>query len=437
MTSQSYEIFQERQKVKGEVLKALNSHRTQAFSWAQSLQSKMSGTTYNNFPILAASWGNFELVEALLALGATPPPILKGENEGLFPLELIQYQSMKGMGLPELIAGAPISTEDKRRALAQSQRYLHLWPREPGSDHPLWKAFAMAIRSENHKKPGDRNEQTLRLFQNDLMEEGASLSGGKAAHEIGVAISGRYSSDTWTSRNIPVPQVVEDMVTQLRSAVSWGVNSEECVACVHATILRGQYKRYKSTSDLPQGNKLLIEAGFPLKSSKASEQYNPLAVAVNFGHVQAARRMVYDGADQHWKDPRLGTTYLMLAASGKQSTLEAISVWPEGSWKDIVNYQNTDGNTALHLAVKAMSSNVVEWLFNEGADPAITNNKKITALKYLGKNRGAKAQENFEGIVDLFKDQGIPLNKKENNPFPPACRLSILVSRFCSQAPGR
>jgi hypothetical protein len=107
----------------------------------------------------------------------------------------------------------------------------------------------------------------------------------------------------------------------------------------------------------------------------------PLHISIRRGMKDVAVFLLENGAsvemvdDDHW-------TPLMQIASGTGGLAEYTGMLLERGAQKTVNYQNIEGDTALHLAIICHGNpKTVKLLLEHGADPLIRNEKGQTALE--------------------------------------------------------
>lgn len=77
---------------------------------------------------------------------------------------------------------------------------------------------------------------------------------------------------------------------------------------------------------------------------------------------------------------------------------------PHLKQKPEINYQDKEGNTALHLAAVKGANEVVAFLLKHGADPSITNGARLTAEQYADK---CQNPEKRAAIKKLLQSSGL------------------------------
>lgn len=247
----------------------------------------------------------------------------------------------------------------------------------------------------------------------------------------GCAYQASSFTASYAAKYIPLEIGIQGAIDLMDTLKNMGVGKNELAAYCHSFIIRHDYTRYSKSSPLPQASLGFIKAGYALTEAQdMSYPYNPTATALSLGLVRAMPHLLSSGANLNWQDDRTGLTLLMLCADGKKSTLTALDMIPEGLFNDSVNLVSTGGETALHAAVSRMSAPMVERIFKEGADPSIKNKKGKTPFQLLNNARGAKAQENYEKIVEIFAQNGVELTEKEDalDPLHSAARSLSLAT---------
>lgn len=102
-----------------------------------------------------------------------------------------------------------------------------------------------------------------------------------------------------------------------------------------------------------------------------------LHIAAIQGNVKAVQQHIAAGSDLNAKEPEVGSTPLITAATfGK--TAVALALIEAGA---DVNLKNNDGSTALITAAFFCRTEIVEALLRNGADKSLTNNAGSTALQ--------------------------------------------------------
>lgn len=111
--------------------------------------------------------------------------------------------------------------------------------------------------------------------------------------------------------------------------------------------------------------------------------YNPLHVAVIYGHTDIVKMLIKYGADVNSLTTSEQYTALHLAVQNKMSNIIDILLKSE---KCDLNKQDNFGNSVLHYACSIGDANIINKLLKHGADIGIINKKFISALSILNKN---------------------------------------------------
>jgi hypothetical protein len=128
--------------------------------------------------------------------------------------------------------------------------------------------------------------------------------------------------------------------------------------------------------------------------------------------LSTAGYLISKGADIHWRSVYMNNTILMEYVLSNESSYNEREVEFIVSSGVDVNAVNDDGNTALHLAIRAGSSKaeVISHLINRGADPHIKNNEGYTAFTIPSKEdkKDIPIEKNCRYILKSL----VPENKK-------------------------
>ena len=147
---------------------------------------------------------------------------------------------------------------------------------------------------------------------------------------------------------------------------------------------RPEFKTTKHGRHRMQRKDLANVMHFPVGKS-------PVLITASKGDVDKMEELLNMGCDPEAKD-ELGNTYLHIAAQSNQS-----SIVMEFSDKDIIDSQNSDGDTAIHIACRLAHLDTVFALIQKNSKVDIQNNRGETSLHVAAKF-GAK--EMVKGLVD-------------------------------------
>jgi ankyrin repeat protein len=146
--------------------------------------------------------------------------------------------------------------------------------------------------------------------------------------------------------------------------------------------------------------KTLLKDNSDLVSSKDTNGLTPLHVAADWGHKDVAELLLAKGADVNAKvkdgetpldmaafDGHKDVVELLLASKAKVNIYDAAAYGDLGKVKallkdnpDLIFRKNTEGETALLLAVQMLHKNVVELLLAKGANVNARDNHGQTPL---------------------------------------------------------
>jgi ankyrin repeat protein len=70
--------------------------------------------------------------------------------------------------------------------------------------------------------------------------------------------------------------------------------------------------------------------------------------------------------------------------------------------KDVINFKDDEGMTALHLSVMAGTGNIVSMLLQRGADKHIENNQGVTPLDLI-KESSSPQMKSFQLVHHWYK----------------------------------
>lgn len=418
MATFSHEDYKRQQQIKQRVQDILLSPLPEmAPRYARELSNLLPSEALVEMPMLARSWGNRLLAQAMEAIG------IHGRGDGrLRPHPLLPFEcpspetgkSEAGIGWIQAVVRAPQGCAGCTQILKGLEPELAQLT-HAALQHQLRTGIVEILRSYSNLSP-TKLKQDLGDIRY-LGSLGANLSSPKTSHAVSRAAA--YYCTTITPARLGKNDIYPSMLSVLKLLKQLGARPDDLAASIHAAAIRGDYKRYTKKSELPPMSLAMSAGGFPLGEAPGMHSYDsPLATMIQYGLVRGVQQMLALGANLHWQSPHDGRTLPMMASGGKKSTMDAMEAIPVGSFSDIIDFRNHEGETALHLAVRTMSAGLVRRCFEEGADPSITNNKNKTAFELLGGGRGKKAQENFDTIVAVFADYGVDLQGGANNRFP-------------------
>lgn len=149
----------------------------------------------------------------------------------------------------------------------------------------------------------------------------------------------------------------------------------------------------------------LLEAKADPNLDDPCQNDTPLHYAVQYGATKVTSALVRAGAKLD-KELKNGWTSLHVAA--QESTIEILDILLNGQQtlpKQLINAQDNQGNTALHLAVAANMIDNAVWLLKYKANPLLFNTLGNTTL-----HEAAKA--GFIEIIKILLKAGVPAELK-------------------------
>lgn len=383
-------------------------------------------------PLLTLAAGNRPLSDALVARGLPlkarlhPHPDLPGLRAPYMNSRQKDMEEQEGIDFAQVVVRRDNPAVAKAGIL---QARPDLLPQDPKQRKQSLNRGLVECMTSNGYNWGTGNAQEgvlencltmVRVFMN----MGADLSTPKASREAaraaGTLIPGLVLREC-NGEPGRLPMALELMELLAKA----GCDRKDLAACVHAKLIVRPLKRYTNKSDLPPSNQALIRAGWPIAGTAVMEKGDsPLASMLQVGLVKGVEQMIAHGEDLEWQCSRTGTTLPMLASHGKTSTLKAMDLIPDGSFRRIINFQDSRGETALHMAVCQSSAPMVKRWLQEGADATIQDHRGRTPLQLLPLLRGHKAQANFDAIIEAFEEHGISTRAQDDDSFPlhAACR---------------
>ena len=147
---------------------------------------------------------------------------------------------------------------------------------------------------------------------------------------------------------------------------------------------RPEFKTTKHRRQGMQGKDLANAMHFPVGKS-------PIFVTASKGDVDKMEELLDVGVDPEAKD-ELGNNYLHIAAQFNQSSI-VMNFRDKGA----IDSQNSDGDTAIHIACRLAHQDTVFALIQKNAKVDLQNNRGETAL-HIAAKFGAK--EMVKGLVD-------------------------------------
>ncbi len=117
------------------------------------------------------------------------------------------------------------------------------------------------------------------------------------------------------------------------------------------------------------------------------------------------------GIDPNQADEEGNTPFMNAAASNRD--LSAFNILLPGIKN--INHKNSQGATALALAVNGNSSEVVSLLLDKGADLNTTDGNGDNLGFYLVQSYNARNAADFDAKLKLLKDKGLNLSKPQTN----------------------
>ena len=123
--------------------------------------------------------------------------------------------------------------------------------------------------------------------------------------------------------------------------------------------------------------------------------------ACYFGNEHLAIRLLREGAQPDWMDPRDGWTGIHYAARwGLISVLNQLLK----SGVD-VNMRSSEKETPLHKACRSKKLKTCIWLMKNGADPTLRNMEGLTASEITVEEDLKYVCDNYEEYCKKKKDQ--------------------------------
>jgi len=180
------------------------------------------------------------------------------------------------------------------------------------------------------------------------------------------------------------------------------------------------------------GRKSLVEYLIKLGADKELSKergWKPIHIACYNDHYRVARLLVENGVDLNCVNDEIkGYTPLHIVISTEKPSLELIELFLQKGAD--MNKKNSNGSTALHLAVFWNHLDVLQALIAAKANMTITNNKGRTALdlachygnakmaKYLAQQMGIdesklKIKNNKQKVLDMETPKGPPKPEEE------------------------
>eukprot|EP01086_Lenisia_limosa_P002883 TRINITY_DN16971_c0_g1_i1.p1 TRINITY_DN16971_c0_g1~~TRINITY_DN16971_c0_g1_i1.p1 ORF type:complete len:251 (+),score=47.55 TRINITY_DN16971_c0_g1_i1:2-754(+) len=122
----------------------------------------------------------------------------------------------------------------------------------------------------------------------------------------------------------------------------------------------------------------LVQAGAKIDAPDANGT-TPLHAAVGYNYPEIVDFLLANGHESMVKDKEGGTP-LMFAALNNRITIAKRLVSSTKKTKELVNAQNSDGYTALHMAVlDSENHEMVEELLKMGVNPMLRDSDNLTA----------------------------------------------------------
>lgn len=146
----------------------------------------------------------------------------------------------------------------------------------------------------------------------------------------------------------------------------------------------------------------LSEGGNPNWFNHDDEGATALFAACIGGHLEAARALVAGGAAV---EPRLLTSKdTVLHMCCAHNRLEILQFLVEGPAADMVDAENTFGNTPLHVACMGSNPDMVRFLLQHGASSRRANKRGSSALHFAAYSPGGAAA--LAALVGAVLDAG-------------------------------
>uniref|UniRef100_A0A0E0MD70 PGG domain-containing protein n=1 Tax=Oryza punctata TaxID=4537 RepID=A0A0E0MD70_ORYPU len=151
--------------------------------------------------------------------------------------------------------------------------------------------------------------------------------------------------------------------------------------------------------------------------TKDSDGLSALHVAARLGHADVVKELIGVYPDvAELRDIR-GETFLHAAAKERQSSVVSLAI-KNPMLRGLLNVQDGDGNTPLHLAVAAGAPHVVEALLRKGnVQTDVLNDDGHTPLDLASKSTGLFTMISLVVTLVAFGAQGLPQRQDHLKPW--------------------
>ncbi|XP_014229216.1 ankyrin-3-like [Trichogramma pretiosum] len=140
--------------------------------------------------------------------------------------------------------------------------------------------------------------------------------------------------------------------------------------------------------------------------------YSALHLALAYDRRNVARLLLKSGANPNLANPEGSTALHLICKMDRPKALmkSFLKICLEKRQPLLLDAQDKEGKTALHLALENGRTNIAKWLLRKGADPTLANPEGSTALHLICKMNHPKALMNLILKKCLGKRQPLPLD---------------------------
>ncbi len=354
-----------------------------------------------------------EMVKLLLDRGTDPNRRLK--NGQTLLEEAAKAGRLKSVELL-LDAGADVNSGQPLAAAAQgaNEKLVELLLNR-GAD-PNRRSTGGVTPLQNAARHG--NVEVARLLLNAGADVNArDASGYTALHfaasqpqlEVTVLLLGRGADPNLrdTRGNAPLHKAIEnDRYRLIQLLASKGADVEA----------RDQRGRTPLTTTAAAGD---IEAIKILLATSADangrdrDDHTPLGEATRYGHKEAVDALLAAGADTNL--PSAGSAPLLLTVSGHEVRYDIVAALiAKGA---DINTKDSQGNTALHLAIRSRAEELVKMLLAGGVDINAADTEGCTPLHRA-------LAEGDEVMAKMLLEGGADINAKDKDNYTPLHRAA-------------
>ena len=161
--------------------------------------------------------------------------------------------------------------------------------------------------------------------------------------------------------------------------------------------------------------KYLVEHKANINARDSHGNQTPLHLAAMEGNTDAASYLIEQGSDiAAYGGYNKQTPLHMTALGGHVSTIKLLLNSAKDKGIDIINLQDIDGNTALHLAFFEAKNEAADCLIENGADITITNSQGVTAVD-IAQNAG------FLNVLKQAVENPNPYLNESGEGVAPSC----------------